>query len=266
MRRVSPPVQPAEGGELDVVDGAPRSLAGSSDQLGLEQRVHGFGEGVVVGVADRPDRRHGADVVEAFAVADAGGLAAGVGVGDEPFEAGASVPAGRLQCVEHHLGCHVAGDAPADDAAGERVGDEAHIGDPGPGGDLGEVRDPQPVRGIGGEVAVDEIGWPCRLGVRHGGAHPLFPPHAPDIELFHEPGDLVAADIVPDAPCRDPQLARPAGPSSSPATSRARPASAQRRAMPEPTAGGAWRTNTWKGPSAAQRRRARPRSGPGWHR
>lgn len=33
------PVHPAEGGEFDVVDGAPRSLVGSSDQFGLVQPV-----------------------------------------------------------------------------------------------------------------------------------------------------------------------------------------------------------------------------------
>ena len=63
MRRVSPPVHPAEGGVLDVVDCAPGALSWSSDQLGLEQRVHGLGEGVVVGVADGADRGDRADVV-----------------------------------------------------------------------------------------------------------------------------------------------------------------------------------------------------------
>ena len=48
MRSVSPPVHPAEGGELDVVDGAPGSLSGASDQLGLVERVDGLGQGIVI--------------------------------------------------------------------------------------------------------------------------------------------------------------------------------------------------------------------------
>ena len=68
------PVDPAEGGQLDVLDGAPRSLAGPTDQLGLVEAVDCLGEGVVVGVTDRSDRRDGADLGETFAVADTGEL------------------------------------------------------------------------------------------------------------------------------------------------------------------------------------------------
>ena len=45
------PVDPVEGGEFDIVDGAPRSVAGTADQLGLEQRVDRLSEGVVVGLS-----------------------------------------------------------------------------------------------------------------------------------------------------------------------------------------------------------------------
>ena len=40
------PGHPAEGGELDVVDGLPRALSGAADQLGLVERVDGFGQSV----------------------------------------------------------------------------------------------------------------------------------------------------------------------------------------------------------------------------
>ncbi len=76
---------------------------------------------------------------------------------DEAFESGRSVPAGHLQRVEHHLGFHVRRDPPAHDAATERVGDETHIGDTGPGSDVGQISDPQPVRRIRGEVTLDKI-------------------------------------------------------------------------------------------------------------
>jgi hypothetical protein len=39
-----PPVHPGQGGQLDLVGGPPWALA--ADQLGLEQPVDGFGQGV----------------------------------------------------------------------------------------------------------------------------------------------------------------------------------------------------------------------------
>ena len=68
------PVDPGEGGELDVVDRGPRALVGPADEFGLVEPVDGLGQGVVVAVADHPDRGDGVDLGEAFAVADAGEL------------------------------------------------------------------------------------------------------------------------------------------------------------------------------------------------
>jgi len=48
-----PPVHPAQGGELDVVDRAPRSLFGASDQLGLVERVDCLGQRVVIWLSDQ---------------------------------------------------------------------------------------------------------------------------------------------------------------------------------------------------------------------
>ena len=43
------PVDPRQGGELDVVNGPPRSpaLGGPADQLGLVEPVDRFGEGII---------------------------------------------------------------------------------------------------------------------------------------------------------------------------------------------------------------------------
>ena len=49
------PVHPAQGGEFDVVDAAPRPLGRSADEFGLVEAVDGLGEGVVVGIAHRAD-------------------------------------------------------------------------------------------------------------------------------------------------------------------------------------------------------------------
>jgi hypothetical protein len=56
------PVDPLEGRKLDVGEGAPGSFA--VDLLGLVEADGRFGEGVVIAVADRPDRREHPMVVE----------------------------------------------------------------------------------------------------------------------------------------------------------------------------------------------------------
>jgi hypothetical protein len=54
------PVDPAEGGQFNVVDGAPRALLGASDQLGLVVAVDRLSQRVVIGIirpiADGADR------------------------------------------------------------------------------------------------------------------------------------------------------------------------------------------------------------------
>ena len=59
-------------------------------QLGLVEPVDRLGQRVVVAVADEPIEGTCAELGEAFAVAHAGELAAGIGVGDEAVEAGAA--------------------------------------------------------------------------------------------------------------------------------------------------------------------------------
>src|SRR3954471_10951618 len=88
-------MHPAERGDLDVVDAPPRPL--TADQFGLVEPVHGLGQGVVIGISDGADRGSGADLGEAFGVTDRRELTARVGVTDQPFEAGAALPAGWMK-------------------------------------------------------------------------------------------------------------------------------------------------------------------------
>ena len=66
------PVDPTEGGELDVLDGLPGSslTGGAADQFGLVVAVHGLGQSVVVRISDGADRGHRADLSEPFAVSN----------------------------------------------------------------------------------------------------------------------------------------------------------------------------------------------------
>jgi hypothetical protein len=67
---------------FDVVEALPGAVG--VDQFGLVQAHVGLGQGVVVGVADGPDRGVDASVGEAMGEGDRGVLGAGVGVVDQP--------------------------------------------------------------------------------------------------------------------------------------------------------------------------------------
>jgi hypothetical protein len=54
------------------------------DQFGLEQPDHALGQGVVVGVADRPHRRVDARLGQVLGVGDGGVLGSGVVLADQP--------------------------------------------------------------------------------------------------------------------------------------------------------------------------------------
>src|SRR3974390_2748764 len=79
-----PPVNPGQGGQLDVLDSPPWTLEG--DQLGLVETEDRLGQGVVVGVAPRADRGGRSDLGEAFGVADGQVLASPIGMVDQAGE------------------------------------------------------------------------------------------------------------------------------------------------------------------------------------
>jgi site-specific recombinase XerD len=134
----------------------------------------------------------------------------GTGVCDEPDESlAASGEPGHLERVEDHVGLHVRRDPPPDDAAGERVDDEAHIGHPRSRGHIGEVGHPQGVGPLGGEVAVDQVWGAHRVGVGDGGEHLLATPGDPfDPEFPHQPCHLVPPDLMAGPARSLPELVR----------------------------------------------------------
>lgn len=83
-------------------------------------------------------------------------LAAAVVVVDQPGEVGDAFPLSRpdrlLDCVEDERGGHRARAAPAEDPPGVGIDHERDVDPSGPGQDVGEVRDPEPVRGVLVEV------------------------------------------------------------------------------------------------------------------
>ena len=98
------PVDPAEGGEFEVLDrrsstvrvGRVRGRVRTCSSRSRSQ----LSERVILAVADGPDRGCGADLGEAFPVADRGELTTGMAVATQVVVAGAAAPAGHLDGVE----------------------------------------------------------------------------------------------------------------------------------------------------------------------
>src|SRR5262249_53834204 len=64
----------------------------------------------------------------------------------------------------------------------------------GPGRDIGDVRDPEPVRSIGGEVSVDQV-WRARGGSISRRCDTEFPScHSDETGRTHQTGDTLATD------------------------------------------------------------------------
>ena len=70
---------------------------------------------------------------------------------------GPPLPERHVEGIEHELRAQVVGHGPAHHAAAEGIQHNSEVQEPGPGGDVGDVRDPEPIGCIGGEVALDQI-------------------------------------------------------------------------------------------------------------
>jgi hypothetical protein len=125
----------------------------------------------------------------------------------EPVEpAAATIVDGHLERVDGQIGAQRLRCLPADDHAREHIDDERHVHPPGVGLHVGQVRDPQPVRGRRPELPLDEVGGAVQTLVAHRGAHPDPPaPTALHAEIAHEPlhraarhRDAVFVELVPD--------------------------------------------------------------------
>ena len=105
--------------------------------------------------------------------------------------------------VGDQLLAHMVGHAPANDPPRERVLDRGEVQPPLPRPQVGEVRDPQDVRLLRAELALDEVIGDAN-SLHPDGCSPALAVHKPgDPGLRHEPLDPLAPDL--DA-VRHPQL------------------------------------------------------------
>ena len=105
----------------------------------------------------------------------------------------APVVNGLLERIEDEVGRQGRRDAPADDPTGEDVDDQRDIDEATPGGDIREVRHPELIRSRRGEVPIDQIERPIRLGSGVGRRGPGAPADgAGQAHLPHQPPDTTA--------------------------------------------------------------------------
>ena len=192
-----PPRDPPERRKLQVLQ--IRERFAPPDQFGLVRAVGALGHGVVVRVADRAGRRQHAMLPDARGVDGADVLRPVVAVMDEPL--GAAVRRGPgdrlLQRLQGQFpGVHGRGARPADDPAGEHVGDERGVAERAIGhAHVGDVGHMQVVRRASLEPPVHEVGPAARALRRPGGDGRPAAAHALDAELAHDAHHLVAADL-----------------------------------------------------------------------
>jgi hypothetical protein len=108
---------------------------------------------------------------------------------------GTALRQGHVESIEHELGLQIVAHRPADDPAREGIQHDSQVEEPGPGRDVGDVRDPEPVRRIGVEVPVDQIASGAHPLVREGRAGTLAAADAGQVRRFHQPLDPLAGDM-----------------------------------------------------------------------
>jgi hypothetical protein len=200
------PVDPFQGGELDRVERAPWSAP--MNDLGFVEAVDGLGQGVVIAVADAADRGFDPGLGEALGVLDADVLRAAVRVMDQAAMAlRPPFVQGLLQRVENEAGMGGAADAPADNPPGIGVDDEGDVHKPRPGGDIGEVLQPQPVGRRRVELAVHVVERTGRGFIADRGAHGLAPDHPLQAKFAHQPLHGPAGRLETLSPHLPPDLA-----------------------------------------------------------
>ena len=118
-----------------------------------------------------------------------------------------SLPQTHVDSVQHQIGLFRHARPPADDFPGEHVDRERHVHGAGPGGDVGEVGHPQPVRRTRRELPFHQVRGPDTVLVLDRGAHRLPTHHAGQAQAAHQPlhpapthVDTVPAQLPPHLP------------------------------------------------------------------
>ena len=132
------PVDPFKRGELYGFEVSLRSSP--MDDLGLVKTVDRFGERVVVGIANTPDRRLDARLRQPFGIANGHILRAAIGMMNQPATMdGPPIMQCLIEGIEHKARMSSAACPPADNTASESINDKSHVDEALPGRHVGEI-------------------------------------------------------------------------------------------------------------------------------
>ena len=106
---------------------------------------------------------------------------------------GASLSHRHVQRVEDQFGAQMVGHRPPHHPAAEHIEYDGQIQESRRSRDVGDISDPQPVRGLGLEATLDQVRRGAGLEVTTCGARPLATTHPGQACLTHHPSDPLAA-------------------------------------------------------------------------
>src|SRR5262245_61539987 len=114
--------------------------------------------------------------------------------------AGLAVMERLFQRIEHQAGLSAAARTPAHDPSRIGIDHESDVDEAGPGGQIGEVREPEPVRPWGVELAVHMIERAWRPLVADRGADGFATDHPFEAHVPHQPLDAASGNVLAFAP------------------------------------------------------------------
>jgi hypothetical protein len=164
-----------------------RLEAALDEKLRFERRVEALAHRVVKAIADRSHGSNDARRLAAFSKRDRRVLRS---VGRVMDNAARLATIDRhIEGVDHDLFAHMIGHRPTDHAPTEYVQHDGEKEEARPRRDVGDVGDPELIRGTGGKVAVHQIRCRFRVAVADGRHDPLAPRSPVAMSFVHQPGD-----------------------------------------------------------------------------
>lgn len=109
-------------------------------------------------------------------------------------DAGLALADGHVERLGDELGAEVGGHGPADDAPAPDVEDDSEVEESGPRRHIGDVRHPEAIRPLGGEVSIHQVRRFLGPSVLDGGDAEATATHARERSPSHETGNPLAAD------------------------------------------------------------------------
>ncbi|MNL09422.1 hypothetical protein D3C87_1301820 [compost metagenome] len=166
------------------------------DDLCLVKTVDRFSESIVIAVANTSDGRLDACLCQAFGIPDRHVLGTAIRMMHEAAAMrGTPIMKCLLQGIEDKACMCRPARPPSNNATGEDVDHEGHVDEALPSGDIGKIRNPQPVWCWGFELAVHAVKRARSRLVRERRADRFSSNDALQAHRPHKPGDTTSGNI-----------------------------------------------------------------------